>query len=230
MPAEQRFLQEDEECLGVTGPDDEVHVVLTRAPPFHPASVVSIAGTNNPLIQLWKTGRSYHCYHCNEVIISGGLDDSVVPTIIMECANCSALNCTEGIHFTRDSIDAPKTTVRIFTYSAPFQIPLTLGEQTVLAGFIALWGQLDEIVLVCIAKLTSVNLSTAANLLDGQTSSPRLAMFMRNAKEHGSVKVQAIAKRWHKRMPFLVDKRNHLAHGIWGYVDRIAGEAHARAR
>ncbi|MGQ0742281.1 MAG: hypothetical protein ACT4OG_08320 [Alphaproteobacteria bacterium] len=101
----------------------------------------------------------------------------------------------------------------------PYKVPLTVVEAARVGFFTAIWGQIDYFTGKCIAGLLKVEPVAAQTLMEGMTSGPRINLFLRLARKRfaNEPKYLAMAKEFSGKTSALIEKRNHLMHGMWGY-------------
>lgn len=197
--------------------------LLSPVPPFENRDVASIGGKENPLMAFAFSSDSedYGCYNCRDILVRGSHPGQISPSIVFECARCSALNVFEGGGYDDEqSIPPPRIQVRLYRHSAPFRLPLSPGESILISNFMLMWGQIDEMLVVSMAVLLKIPLSAAAQLTEGMTAGPRLARWLAVLKESASEDVIARGKGWHKKATKAVAYRNQIAHGVWGVTEK----------
>jgi hypothetical protein len=170
-------------------------------------------------------GASFHggtetgdCFNCGAVLVKGLPSTiTIAPNILFQCNRCFAYS-----NFDQDREESTRrglTVVpRTFSFiSAAYRIPLSANELSLLGQISAAWGQLDEMMAVCVAKLEGVPIHVAARFMEKQTTGPRLNHLSKLVKTRCDF---AIKRRWndfYKKASPLIETRNHLTHGVWGY-------------
>lgn len=105
------------------------------------------------------------------------------------------------------------------TYGGPaFRVTPDAQELAYIGLFTVVWGQIDFLMGACLAKLANCDYGGAFVLMEGMTSGPRLNLFLRLAKDH--VEDESILKdikKFHADASAVLEKRNHVVHGIFGY-------------
>jgi hypothetical protein len=105
---------------------------------------------------------------------------------------------------------------------AAFRVSLTQEDLALIGEFTVVWGQIDFLLSMCIAKVIGAEPGAAYALMENMTTGPRLNMFYKYAKERiedSDIKLKVT--KFNKGLSPLIDKRNHLMHGVWGF--HIAG-------
>jgi hypothetical protein len=104
-----------------------------------------------------------------------------------------------------------------------YRIPLTPEQTMMLGTFMAVWGQIDHFLGLCISALLKVDPFAAETLMENMTTGPRLNLFHRLTKSSPlSPEARKIAKAFYTDLSSLIEKRNQLMHGIWGIEVRGA--------
>lgn len=100
--------------------------------------------------------------------------------------------------------------------SFPIQLPLNDVELAAIGTFIALWGQIDMLLLFCIGGLLRTPPESVNILLEGMTTGPRVNLFKRVAAQRlADVSVGDIARQFVVDISPLIEKRNLIVHGTW---------------
>jgi hypothetical protein len=99
-----------------------------------------------------------------------------------------------------------------------FRVPFDPNQASLIGLFTAIWSQIDSQIELCVAKLLDVPLSGAAILMEAMTTGPRVNLFGRLARERiADEAIKKVAKKFCADMSALIDKRNHIMHGMWGF-------------
>jgi hypothetical protein len=101
--------------------------------------------------------------------------------------------------------------------SPAYRIPLTPESAGWIGAFVVIWGQIDYFMGVCIAALLKIDLLAAETLMQNMTTGPRLNLFYKLAKANLPEPMKCVAKDFNSDLSSLIDKRNHIMHGMWGY-------------
>lgn len=112
-----------------------------------------------------------------------------------------------------------------------YRIPLDANQASVLGYFTAIWGQIDYFVGISIAAMLKTDIFAAEILMQNVTAGPRLGLFYKLVRESNlDADTKRVAKEFYKDMSPLIEKRNHILHGIWGVVLRDGEKMSAGVR
>jgi hypothetical protein len=194
---------------------ESMTIPMYPAGPFTPGNCTVIAPPTNPAIR--NAGgdpkKNRVCYNCSSVLIEHR-ENIEIQGILFQCADCTAYNQIEDS--SKTPVDVPMDQT-IYWASSAFRVPLSINQAIALGQFTAMWGQIDEMMLVCIAVMLKIDVAAAAQLSEGQTSGPRLNKLYELTKTHSNGKIAIKAKKVFSIISPLITKRNHLMHGMWGY-------------
>src|SRR5437763_515993 len=98
-----------------------------------------------------------------------------------------------------------------------FKISLSEEELADLGRLSAAWSQVDFMLAVLIAFVTATELKSMFLFLESATTGVRLAMLRKIAKDIPHEEGKVNAKRICERLGKLIERRNHVVHGMWGY-------------
>jgi hypothetical protein len=98
-----------------------------------------------------------------------------------------------------------------------YAVPLRDEELASLGYFSAIWSQLDYWTGITIAFLLSTDIVAAETFMENMTTGPRINLLRRLVPRLRDDEAQKLAKGYCKDMSVLIEKRNHLLHGIWGW-------------
>jgi hypothetical protein len=102
--------------------------------------------------------------------------------------------------------------------SPAYQIPFSQEQSAKIGVFVAMWGQIDVNLALCTAKLLQAPINSVELLMETMTTGPRLNLFRRLAKEHITDEdIKETAAQFASGLDRLIQKRNHILHGMWGY-------------
>jgi len=98
-----------------------------------------------------------------------------------------------------------------------YQIPLNADQLTLLGVFCAIWSQIDYFAGLTIAKLLKTPIGSAEMFMENMTTGPRINFLRRLSSKIEDENTKKAAKAFCKDMGALIDDRNHLLHGMWGW-------------
>src|SRR4051794_8187942 len=82
----------------------------------------------------------------------------------------------------------------------------------------ATWSQIDFLMTFCIAKLLGAEIKTVSALTDTATTGVLINTLRRLKDNIYSDNGKKLCKQFLDKMGPILDKRNHLVHGIWGFT------------
>lgn len=97
-----------------------------------------------------------------------------------------------------------------------FRITLTAAETLEVGRLSVVWGQIDHFVLCSVSMLLAKDLSAGVALLGTLTTGPLVNQLNKARVRIEDEEIQNLTKKFCEDMGPLIDKRNHLMHGIWG--------------
>lgn len=87
-----------------------------------------------------------------------------------------------------------------------------------LGRFSIIWAQIDVSLTTSICKLVEVDMYGGQILMEGMTTGPRLNIFRGQYKSKIKDPVYLDrSKKFCEKMNSLIEHRNHLSHGTWGF-------------
>ena len=98
-----------------------------------------------------------------------------------------------------------------------YQIPLSEDQLQELGKLFAIWGQIDFQIILVIAAILKIETAAAIALLDNVTSGTLVSHLRKRLDNVSDPQDREEIKNFCELMGSLVDKRNHLSHGIWGW-------------
>jgi hypothetical protein len=99
-----------------------------------------------------------------------------------------------------------------------YEISLTPQQAAHLGLFTAIWSQIDSLMESCIGMMLKAPGEALATLMESYTSGPKLNLFWRMARgKIADDETKEIAKKFYSGVSPLIDKRNHIVHGVWGF-------------
>jgi len=103
---------------------------------------------------------------------------------------------------------------------AAYEIPLSPLQLQQLGLLAAIWSQIDHLVTLIIAHLMAVEPMKVETILDRTMTGGRISLLRKQLKHVPEGEVRSSVKKFCDNMGGLIEKRNHITHGIWGwYVD-----------
>jgi hypothetical protein len=99
-----------------------------------------------------------------------------------------------------------------------YQIPLDATQLGQLGSIFAVWGQIDFHIVMLIALILKMEPSASVALLDSVTSGTLVGHLRKSIGkiQYDTLKIEV--KEFCDRMGGLIEKRNHISHGIWGWL------------
>lgn len=97
-----------------------------------------------------------------------------------------------------------------------FEIVLSEEQLQNLGRFTAIWSQIDHMLFQVLAITSRIQPKSLLALIEGTTTGQRLNMLRRLIPEMQSKAAQEKAGNVCTALGSLIDKRNHLLHGVWG--------------
>jgi hypothetical protein len=98
-----------------------------------------------------------------------------------------------------------------------FRIPLSPDQLTLLGVFCAIWSQIDYFAGLTIAGLLKTPIGAAETFMENMTTGPRINMLRRLSARIEDEEHKKLAKTFCTDMSPLIEDRNHLLHGMWGW-------------
>lgn len=108
-----------------------------------------------------------------------------------------------------------------------FHIPLGGEQLKELGRFCVVWSQIDTLVTLLMAELTKTD-AHSIDIMTGQaTTSPRVNMLQKLAKARSTDHNMKVLADICEKMGGLLEKRNHLMHGLWAIYWADNGDTQA---
>lgn len=102
--------------------------------------------------------------------------------------------------------------------SPAYRVPLSPEQSQWLGVFVVMWGEIDYFMGLCIAAMLKTEIFAAETLMVNMTTGPRLNLFNKLAREKiNDENTKKLAKDFYADLSGLIDKRNHILHGMWGF-------------
>ncbi len=98
-----------------------------------------------------------------------------------------------------------------------YQIALNAEQLALLGVFCAIWSQIDYFSGLTIAGLLKTEIAAAEMFMENMTTGPRINFLRRLSSKIGDDDLKTSVKSFCKDMGALIDDRNHLLHGMWGW-------------
>jgi hypothetical protein len=99
-----------------------------------------------------------------------------------------------------------------------YRIPYTDVGAAYVGMFVATWCQIDFFLSDCIGKMLGTDMRAVMILSESMTTGPKLNLFSRLAKETiTDPDILKAYKEFHAEISPLIDKRNIIVHGMWGF-------------
>lgn len=103
---------------------------------------------------------------------------------------------------------------------AAYEIPLSPVQLQQLGLLAAIWSQIDHLVSLAIAHLMNVDPMKVETMLGRTMTGQRLELLRKHLDQISSDDIKRSARKFCDNMGSVIERRNHITHGIWGwYVD-----------
>ncbi|WP_148293502.1 hypothetical protein [Azospirillum sp. B4] len=110
-----------------------------------------------------------------------------------------------------------KTSKR-FSDNPAWRIPLNDDQLRDLGTLFAVWGQIDLQILQVISWILESDMHTVVALLDNVTSGTLISYLRKISSKIKNDEVKKEVEEFCELMGALIEKRNHLSHGAWGWL------------
>ncbi|NQV82873.1 MAG: hypothetical protein HQ494_03540 [Rhodospirillales bacterium] len=98
-----------------------------------------------------------------------------------------------------------------------YKISLTMEQTLELGRFCVIWGQIDHCLMLSVSKLIAVDLTAGLVILGDMTTGPLVNLLNKNRSRIKDREIKKLTKEFCDDMGGLIEFRNHLMHGIWGW-------------
>ena len=98
-----------------------------------------------------------------------------------------------------------------------FRISLTKDQVTELGRLSVIWGQLDHFTMMTVTKLLAVDQHSGAILMKEMTTGPLVGLLRKSLPRIKNSDTRKKATNFCADMSPLIEYRNHIMHGIWGW-------------
>ena len=98
-----------------------------------------------------------------------------------------------------------------------FQISLTTIETLELGRLALIWGQIDQLLMLSISHLIAVDQEAGALIVKDMTTGQLVNLLRKNRKRIQGEAARNLAKDFCAEMGSLIELRNHVIHGVWGW-------------
>jgi len=99
-----------------------------------------------------------------------------------------------------------------------YTVTLNPDELAWFGLFNAVWSQIDFFTGMAIAGLLKTEFASATMFMDNMTTGPRINLMRRLIPRIEGDPHKILAKQFCTDMGGLIEKRNHLLHGMWGWT------------
>ncbi len=117
---------------------------------------------------------------------------------------------------------------KIIMVRPQFQISLTQHQALELGRMSAIWGQIDHTLLNTVSELIALDLAAGITVMGEMTTGQLVGMLRKTRHRISSKEIRDLAKQFCEDMGSLIDARNHIMHGIWGW--HLPGKSPKKAR
>lgn len=97
-----------------------------------------------------------------------------------------------------------------------YTITLTSEEALHLGRLCAIWGQIDHFLMLTTTTLIAVDLAAGMTIMEDLTTGGLLKLFRKNRVRIPDDNVRETATKFCDDMGGLIERRNHVMHGLWG--------------
>lgn len=97
------------------------------------------------------------------------------------------------------------------------KIPLIRSEMTALGRFAVIFGQIDFYLTEVLSHLLYVDTRAGYQMMENITTGRKVGTLNKNLFRIKDATAKAAAKKFTKEVGGLVERRNHMFHGMWGW-------------
>jgi hypothetical protein len=98
-----------------------------------------------------------------------------------------------------------------------FQIPLYRSQLEALGRLAVIFGQIDFLMTGIISHLLYIDTMAGFTQMDDVTSGRKLGILRKNLYRVKNLEARTLLEQFDDAMGGLVERRNHVFHGIWGW-------------
>ena len=109
-----------------------------------------------------------------------------------------------------------------------YKIALTKEETTELGRLAVIWGQLDHFTMMAVTKLLAADQHSGTILMKDMTTGSLVNLLRKSLLRIKDPDTRKKGKKFCKDMAPLIEYRNHIMHGIWGW--QIKGKSARNAK